>query len=786
MTVDSDGSLTITGNATADAIDYSINTAHDNTWSGMQRFDEAATIYAPTPPTSGNVNFSLNINGFQATGITYNYYIYAYYFDGVSFAYDATGFFISSTDPNDSSFYEIDLSWAGATDANGYFVYDFNASQYFDAGNVTSVSIIASTSWTSGFPPSSPTSITVSGVSAWFQSGGDYSTEDFTAFNLGGSSGSNLQAKWYYAGAGGNGALRFEDTSGTLRFLNANLFAENINVSNQATVGIVEATTVNTTNLSATAIATKQILHSNSGSILGDAGFEWDRTNNRLLVASASLTAQSKIHVDAGTGVGSEIRFTAGSTTGQTSSDGFTFGITSAGVGQIYQRESQAIELYTSGTLRASWAATISPRYTVFGGIEAQYNALATTSTDGLLVSNTTSATVGATIQRPGRIRQSGHVWDTGAAATRVMDWIIDPIFTSGNPGSSVYGFGYQYNSGGYTYLMNLSSTGRLMIGNGSTVGSANLHVYSTAAEVARFQRSTASNAAVGFVNSTSSCFVGATSAGNLFGVASTSDIGTDGKLFVNTANAAMYTTTASAMWSMGSSSRILGISKLNVYGTSNSTDSPLIGLKHTDDTTTGKNGGLATQTRMTSRYLQTILNMGFNDNSFGAPGVIQWTAWEYTNNTYSTLAAPTEFTGWNYQYYNGTSYQSIFRIHTAGVYIGASSPAAVPSAKLHVVSTTEQQRLGYDTSNYIKTTVSSTGVASIEPVGTDASVKLVPSASKKFSLWNATPIVQPTTAVAAATFVTNTSLIANDTATFDGYTIGQVVKALRNIGVLA
>ena len=38
----------------------------------------------------------------------------------------------------------------------------------------------------------------------------------------------------------------------------------------------------------------------------------------------------------------------------------------------------------------------------------------------------------------------------------------------------------------------------------------------------------------------------------------------------------------------------------------------------------------------------------------------------------------------------------------------------------------------------------------------------------------------------AASTFVTNTSLIANDTATFDGYTIGQVVKALRNMGILA
>lgn len=50
---------------------------------------------------------------------------------------------------------------------------------------------------------------------------------------------------------------------------------------------------------------------------------------------------------------------------------------------------------------------------------------------------------------------------------------------------------------------------------------------------------------------------------------------------------------------------------------------------------------------------------------------------------------------------------------------------------------------------------------------------------------FNATPIARPTTAYGASTFVANTSGIANDTATFDGYTIGQVVKALRDIGIL-
>lgn len=50
---------------------------------------------------------------------------------------------------------------------------------------------------------------------------------------------------------------------------------------------------------------------------------------------------------------------------------------------------------------------------------------------------------------------------------------------------------------------------------------------------------------------------------------------------------------------------------------------------------------------------------------------------------------------------------------------------------------------------------------------------------------YTATPVARATTAGAASTFAANTSLIANDTATFDGYTLGQVVKALRNIGLL-
>jgi hypothetical protein len=68
----------------------------------------------------------------------------------------------------------------------------------------------------------------------------------------------------------------------------------------------------------------------------------------------------------------------------------------------------------------------------------------------------------------------------------------------------------------------------------------------------------------------------------------------------------------------------------------------------------------------------------------------------------------------------------------------------------------------------------------------TATGTKIGAATNQRFAFWNKTPIVQPTTAIAAATFVANTSGIVNDTATFDGYTIGQVVKALRDVGLLA
>jgi hypothetical protein len=57
---------------------------------------------------------------------------------------------------------------------------------------------------------------------------------------------------------------------------------------------------------------------------------------------------------------------------------------------------------------------------------------------------------------------------------------------------------------------------------------------------------------------------------------------------------------------------------------------------------------------------------------------------------------------------------------------------------------------------------------------------------TNKIGFWNRTPILQPTTAVAAATFVVGVGTAVTDASTFDGYTLGQIARALRNMGILA
>jgi hypothetical protein len=68
----------------------------------------------------------------------------------------------------------------------------------------------------------------------------------------------------------------------------------------------------------------------------------------------------------------------------------------------------------------------------------------------------------------------------------------------------------------------------------------------------------------------------------------------------------------------------------------------------------------------------------------------------------------------------------------------------------------------------------------------TTTGTKIATATTQKLSFWNATPIVQPTTTVAAATVVSGTGGTVKHDDTFDGYTVEKVVRALRTIGLLA
>lgn len=74
------------------------------------------------------------------------------------------------------------------------------------------------------------------------------------------------------------------------------------------------------------------------------------------LGTGGNITASpaSKIHIDAGNATASDVRWTAGSTTGQSAADGFQIGITVGAVAEIRQRENEDMWLYTNNAVRFS------------------------------------------------------------------------------------------------------------------------------------------------------------------------------------------------------------------------------------------------------------------------------------------------------------------------------------------------------------------------------------------------------------------------------------------------
>ena len=139
-----------------------------------------------------------------------------------------------------------------------------------------------------------------------------------------------------------------------------------------------------------------------------------------------------------------------------------------------------------------------------------------------------------------------------------------------------------------------------------------------------------------------------------------------------------------------------------------------------------------------------------------------------------------------------GINNGEIFRIHdNANIGIGITSP----SYKLDILGTlrsTGNTCLGTTGGNVLIGKTSDDGAllqlndAGNISFGTTNGTRIGTSTSQKLAFYNATPIVQPTTAVGSATYPGGVGSPLKQDDLFGGYTLQQVVKALQNLGILA
>ena len=88
-------------------------------------------------------------------------------------------------------------------------------------------------------------------------------------------------------------------------------------------------------------------------------------------------------------------------------------------------------------------------------------NSIGTTSSDGIVLQNTTAAAAGAQQYSP-RLRLTGQGWKTNAtAASQTVDWIVEnqPVQGAANPTSNL-SFSSQINAAGYNPRLTLNSAG--------------------------------------------------------------------------------------------------------------------------------------------------------------------------------------------------------------------------------------------------------------------------------------------------------------------------------------
>lgn len=270
---------------------------------------------------------------------------------------------------------------------------------------------------------------------------------------IGDSTGQTLRFRWASIfGTGGN-EFRLDDSFGTLQPLyTGNLTADNVYTGAVVASSTIDGTTItasigfagtwagNTIPVSRGGTGTGTTFTQNSIVLAGvsgvytqDLGFIFNQSTKRLLISNASITPQNQLHLHQSGATAIYTQYT-NSATGSASTDGLQIGITSTGVAEIRQRENQTITLYVNNSLRTTWATGGEGQLIHDGSIVHTRSSIGTTDSYGIRSENQASATAVSPAQQPALQTQTGHVWDTGALATRVIGFSVGQTYTSGNP----------------------------------------------------------------------------------------------------------------------------------------------------------------------------------------------------------------------------------------------------------------------------------------------------------------------------------------------------------------
>ena len=142
-----------------------------------------------------------------------------------------------------------------------------------------------------------------------------------------------------------------------------------------------------------------------------------------------------------------------------------------------------AVAAVASGQVLTSAGTSTVPAYSANPSVTtatASRTALATTSTDGLITTNATAATMGTAVQISPRVRLRGNAWDTSASQT--VDFFMETLPASAATPTGTFKLGYSLNGATATYPLTVASTGVTTVAGSLVVSSGNTQIPTTGA----------------------------------------------------------------------------------------------------------------------------------------------------------------------------------------------------------------------------------------------------------------------------------------------------------------